>query len=306
MLGCFRYIGNDRGRPRSERTPEVEEAVLLEVERNPAVSTREIANHLETSRSTVWRVLSEQLLHPYHVQRVQALSPATDYGPRVNFCRWFLRKCADDVNFGSMILFTDEAGFRRDGIVNFRNGHVWADENPHAIVQSRHQQQFNLNVWIGITCDTLIGPFFLPQRLNGETYLEFLQNDLPALLEDMPLAARHHLWYMQDGAPPHFARIVRNHLNTTFGERWIGRGGPQPWPARSPDLNPLDFYLWGHLKSVVYATPVPDVAELRERIINGCIQIRGMPGIFERVRQSMLRRVRSCIEMEGGHFEHLL
>ena len=47
-----------------------------------------------------------------------------------------------------------------------------------------------------------------------------------------------------------------NFSNQHFANKWIGRGGPIAWPARSPDLNPLDFHLWGHLKSIVYATSI--------------------------------------------------
>jgi hypothetical protein len=54
---------------------------------------------------------------------------------------------------------------------------------------------------------------------------------------------RQRMWFMHGGAPPHFLRIVRQHLNQTFGEQWIGRGGSVNWPARSPDLNPLDFWV---------------------------------------------------------------
>ena len=35
-------------------------------------------------------------------------------------------------------------------------------------------------------------------------------------------------------------------------DRWIGRGGTINWPPRSPDLTPLDFCLWGLMKSEVY------------------------------------------------------
>lgn len=35
------------------------------------------------------------------------------------------------------------------------------------------------------------------------------------------------------------------------------------WPARSPDMNPQDFYLWGYLKALIYKTPVLDVNDLR-------------------------------------------
>ncbi|KAJ8871584.1 hypothetical protein PR048_027910 [Dryococelus australis] len=35
--------------------------------------------------------------------------------------------------------------------------------------------------------------------------------------------------------------------------RWIGTGGPVPWPKRSPDLSLFDFLFWGYLKSRVYS-----------------------------------------------------
>ena len=72
---------------------------------------------------------------------------------------------------------------------------------------------------------------------------------------------------MQDGAPAHFSRVAREFLNNNYTNRWIGRRGPIAWPARSPDLNPLDFYLWGHLKTIVYDTPMEVI---RNRIIAAC------------------------------------
>ena len=50
------------------------------------------------------------------------------------------------------------------------------------------------------------------------------------------------MYFMHDGTPAHFPLAVRNHLNHVFEGRWIGRGGPQAWPARSLDPNPLDFH----------------------------------------------------------------
>jgi hypothetical protein len=41
---------------------------------------------------------------------------------------------------------------------------------------------------------------------------------------------------MHDGAPAHFSRAVRDVLNNTYHDPWIGRGGPTAWPPRSPDL----------------------------------------------------------------------
>ena len=75
--------------------------------------------------------------------------------------------------------------------------------------------------------------------------------------------------FMYDGAPPHLTRVARQFLNQHFTNKWIGREGPIAWPACSPDLNPLDFHLWGHLKSIVYATSTERAEILRNRIEQG-------------------------------------
>ena len=55
-------------------------------------------------------------------------------------------------------------------------------------------------------------------------------------------------------------------LHATFPNRWIGRDGPTPWPPRSPDITPLDFFLWWYVKDKIFATPVLDITNLKARI----------------------------------------
>lgn len=302
--GSFSRNGYAAGRPRSVRTIQLEENVLNDVTNHPEKSTAELSLQFHTSKHTVWNILKEQQLYPYHIQKVHALLP-DDYQRRIMLCQWFIQKCDDDDNFLSKVLFTDEANFSRTGLVNLHNTHIWADENPHAIMCHRHQHQFSLNVWAGILGENLFVSF-LPQRLNGERFLNFLTTDLPNLLENVPLLERIDAWFMMDGAPAHYSRNVRHHISNTYGEKWIGRGGPVPWPPRSPDLNPLDFFLWGHLKNIVYSTPVDSVEDLRQRIENGIESIRQMPGVFGRVRQSMTRRLDACLLNRGRNFEQFL
>jgi len=64
--------------------------------------------------------------------------------------------------------------------------------------------------------------------------------------------------FMQDGAPPHFNCFVTDVLNERFPDAWIGRDGPIPWPPRSPDLSPLDFFLWRYIKNTVYAEKIKE------------------------------------------------
>jgi len=58
-------------------------------------------------------------------------------------------------------------------------------------------------------------------------------------------------------------------LDATFPNRWIGRDGPTPWPPRSPDITPLDFFSRGYVKDKVFSTPVPDITNLKARITEG-------------------------------------
>ena len=56
----------------------------------------------------------------------------------------------------------------------------------------------------------------------------------------------------------------------------------------------------------MYDEAVPDVQTLQQRAHLACDAIRTQPETFERVRQSMMRRVPACVASHGGHFEHLL
>ena len=110
-----------------------------------------------------------------------------------------------------------------------------------------------MNIWCGLLGNKLIGPFVF-DNLTRNTYEVFLRNELPGLLEYIPLMIKSQIYFQHDGAPPHYTWRVREHLNKSFSNRWLGRGGPVAWPPRSPDLTPLDYYLWGHMKTLVYET----------------------------------------------------
>lgn len=303
--GTFKVNMSDTGRDRSVRDVEFEELVLDRFEADPSVSTRVVGNELGSSKNTVWRVLQGENLYPYRPQKVQALKPE-DFPRRVNCARWFLEKDINDPLFLDKVIFTDEASFSREGILNNRTCHVWATENPNSILEAGHQEKFSINVWAGIVGNYLVGPHILPNRLNSPTYLVFLRDILPELMEEVPLVVRENMWYQHDGAPAHYGTVVRNYLNRTFPNRWIGRGGPIRWPARSPDLTPLDFFLWGTMKQIVYSSPVENEMDLVARVAEAAAIIREDRTVFERVRRSMIDRFRLCNRVEGRHFEQLL
>lgn len=300
--GSFEVRNIDRGRPRTRRTPALEEQVLQQVEEEPRSSTRGIGQNLGATHTTVHQILVDDHLYPFHLNKVQGLLP-NDYYNRITYCEWLLEKHDADEDFLRYILWTDEAIFTRDGIFNTHNSHEWAHENPHAKIERSHQVRFSLNIWAGIFGDEIIGPHILPNRMNANDFLAFLSTDLPELLEDIPLAARARMWFQCDGAPPHYGIEVRRWLDQQFPGRWLGRGGPAAWSARSPDLTPLDTFLWAYIKEKVYATPVNTLEELEGRIMEAFATIT--PEMLQNVRRNILERTRLCHMEGGGHFEHL-
>jgi hypothetical protein len=161
-------------------------------------------------------------------------------------------------------------------------------------------------VWAGIVGDVILGPFFLPARLTGDEYLNFLQNGFNELLDDVPLRHLQGNWFMHDGAPAHFAVQLRQHLNQMYPEKWIGRAGPIRWPPRSPDINPLDFCIWGYVKSLVYRNSINTLEELKQKIQDSFDTIKNKPDLCNNIRRSLQRRIQICVEMNGGHFEQFL
>ena len=97
---------------------QAEEQILERVEEEPDISTRRLAAEVGVSQFLVRLTLKEQGLHPYQVQKVQALEPADFH------CEWLLQQCRERPNFLSCILITDEAGFTRNTVFNSHNTHT--------------------------------------------------------------------------------------------------------------------------------------------------------------------------------------
>jgi hypothetical protein len=120
----------DRGRPRTRRTPILEEMVLDMVAQNPCHSTRGISRELGVEHSVVNLILQAEDLYPYHCSRIQNLMPH-DYHHRLQYCEWLLRGQERDPGLLEHILWSDEAAFTREGVFNSHNSHFWAQHNPH-------------------------------------------------------------------------------------------------------------------------------------------------------------------------------
>ncbi|GFT09453.1 putative transposable element [Trichonephila clavipes] len=147
------------------------------------------------------------------------------------------------VDFHKRILFSDEAHFWLNGYVNKQNCRIWNEANPQVYVETPLHPE-KLTVWCALWA-------------GGE------------------------LWFQQDGATCHTARATIDLLKDTFGDRLLSRFGPVNWPPRSCDLTPLDYFLWGYVKSLVYADKPQTLDHLEDNIRR----------VFADIRLQMLEKV---------------
>ncbi|XP_018572511.1 uncharacterized protein LOC108911919 [Anoplophora glabripennis] len=158
--------------------------------------------------------------------------------------------------------------------------------------------------WLGVCSFGIVGPYFFDSTVTVVAYLDLLM-ELREELNNNPEFAGHCLTLQQDGAPSHYAVVVREFLNNFFPD-WIGRRGQIEWPSRSPDLIPLDFAVWGILKDRVFKNQLPDIETMKNIITDEVAQMNDEKPLLKRICKVVKKRCLKCIEEDGGHFEHKL
>ena len=116
--------------------------------------------------------------------------------------------------------------------------------------------------------------------------------------DDRPCREDHFLW--------------RNMYSQTC-RSWVMRmyqgARPTHWnqPVRCLSVPSAPrFFLWGHVKSMVYVTSVATRAQLMDRLNSAFDDVKQNPALLSRVGRSLLRRYQTCNEAQGRLFEHVL
>ncbi|GFT11600.1 DUF4817 domain-containing protein [Trichonephila clavipes] len=172
--------------------------------------------------------------------------------------------------------FSDEAHFWLNGYVNKQNCRIWSEANPQVYVETPLHPE-KLTVWCALWAGGIISPYFFKNdeghnvTVNGDRYRAMITNFFIPELNNHDV---QELWFQQDGATCHTARAIIDLLKDTFGDRLISRFGPVNWPPRSCDLTPLDYFLWGYVKSLVYADKPQTPDHLEDNIRRVIADIR--------------------------------
>ncbi len=159
-----------------------------------------------------------------------------------------------------------------------------------------------------MSSEVIIGPIFIEGTVTSIKYKEMLEKDF--FPEIRRLRNIRGFWYQQDGATPHRTIEVLQCLHNIFQDRLITLDYEKvtenglEWPPYSPDLNPCDYFLWGHLKDRVYQGSPQTIDQLKEAITT---EVRAIGSeVLKRVFENFEKRARHLIVSEGHQFENMV
>jgi hypothetical protein len=306
-------INNNKGHcgPKvTARTPANIQDVRDHLEQSPRKSTRRLSQQVGISRTSVRRIIHCDLqLFSYKVQILQAQTEANKT-QRFEFGQNISERIENDPQLLNCLLFSDEAHFHLSGHVNKQNFRFWANEQPHEHVEKPLSVE-KTTVWCALGKNGIVGPYFFEDdnghrvTVNSDRYIDMLRRRFIPALRRRRGFDMNTVVFQQDGAPPHCSNRTLEYLGQHFpGDRLISRRTDNPWPPYSPDLTPLDYFLWGYLKERVYEDNPDTIDRLKENIRR---EIRRIPNdMLERVVNNFNVRVAHVIQRRGAWVEHVI
>lgn len=276
-------------------TPRQDRYLQLLARRNRQSTARSI--NMDFRRGAGVRMSNETVRSRLHEDGMNARRPAT--GPiliprhrraRLDFARNHQHWQDGD---WTPVLFTNESRFTVS--TNDRRVRVWRRQGERYancnIVEVDHFGGGSVMVWAGIFLNGRTDLIVIDRgSLTGVRYRDEV---LRPVVVPIARAIGQNFILMQDNARPHIARVVMNFLDNEGIETL-------DWPARSPDLNPIE-HAWDMLgRRVRQRQQVPDnVQSLRDALIEEWMNIP--QDSLRTLIQSMPRRCEECIAARGGH-----
>jgi len=298
------------GRPKSVRTDKNVAAVqdlVLSQENQPQThrSTRQISRETGISLTSVRRIIHNDLmLRCFKKRRAQELSAANS-DARLSRCKQLLKQYSE--SYVDFIWFTDEKVFTVATPRNPQNDRVYApaasrkrEVVPERLLRMHSTFSQSLMVSVGVSKLGRTDLSFVQPgvKINGAYYRDvLLMQELLPVIRDI---AGDFFVFQQDGAPAHRARQTVGLLQ----QETPAFIPPELWPPNSPDLNPVDYKVWGEMQQRVYQTKVRNVNELKERLITVWNEFG--QSVIDDAIDEWRKRLRACVRARGGHFEHLL
>lgn len=297
------------GRPRSARTAAniqtVGELICSQEDRpGTSKSPREIERETGISRSSVCRIVKRDLgLKTFRRRQVQLLSEA-DVRKRFAACKKLKKRLTKQKL--DRTWFSDEKVFTVQTPSNTQNDRVYANVKSKSDVPAERllkgRKHFSQSVMVSVAVSKLGKTnlvFVQPgAKINSVYYCENVLEQ--GLLPDIRRISNNDFMFQQDGAPAHRSRHTVAYLRSNVPE-FIE---PENWPPNSPDLNPVDYSVWGALQQMVYRHKISDIEQLKRVLIDCWSQLS--QDTLNRAIDQLPRRLAMVIKANGAHVEFRL
>jgi len=284
-------------RERVSRTAAVVEKAQALISEDPGQSLRKLASALGVSERTMRRIAEEDLRYKSYTIKVRQMLSEAARTQRIARCNLLLSSLKNEAA-GRVRFFSDEKIFTVDAKVNRRNDRWLAHDPEDVPIVARTKFPASVHV-LGVVSSEgdVMPPHFFEkgQTVTKEVYLRVLTNVVKPWMVTV-VSGRQYV-FQQDGAPAHTSHLVQNWLSDNVDMFW----SKEFWPPNSPDLNPLDYYVWSVVERVTNKTRHPNVASLRTAIEAAFTNMDS--AVLKRACGRFRTRMEAVIAAKGDYIE---
>jgi len=194
------------GAKRTKRTKKLIQRVKKGIlQKKTKKSARQLAKSLNVSRTTIRRVIKDDLGLKSYVKRVAPKLTDAQKKKRFSFCTWARKNVTKKL--ARNVLFSDEKKFDLNGAYNKQNDRIYASSRQEADenggVHRKTKFPKKVMVWLGACYNGVTRPVIIEEgTVNHEVYI---QQILPIALEDGKKLIGDEFTFQQDGATSHTA-----------------------------------------------------------------------------------------------------
>lgn len=278
------------GRPR-KLTVAQERQVVRHLTRNPKTSIRKTTRHVNqltgvsVSDKTIRKIAARNGLK-YRLRRCKPLLTELHKTARLRFAN-----CRRERGYWSRVIWTDEASF---ALYSNTRGE-WVRDGEEATPRQTTKWPTRIRVWAGISSKGKTPLIRIPKSLNAAEFEKLLQDDLLPLMRNIYANEEESFVLMQDGDGTHTAKRVKKMLEEEGIEQLL------PWPAHSPDLNPIEN-AWAMIERHLQTVNPTTERGLWKAMQDGWAKVG--EGALLQLTGSLPRRLQAVKDAQGGHTKY--